>query len=80
MYVTLSDTLNLAGQLPNVHNVSSSGTYSIYCAMFGDYKNDVTKVCTCISFNFSSNVTLWVPWSEPCTHMFIHCQNFILEL
>ena len=60
MYVTLSDTLNLAGQLPNVHNVSSSGTYSMYCAMFGDYKNDVTKVCTLVS-NFSSNVTLWVP-------------------
>ena len=50
MYVTLSDTLNLAGQLPNVHvYVSSSGTYSMYCAMFGDDKNDVTEVCTLVS-------------------------------
>ena len=60
MYITLSDTLNLAGRLPNVHNVSSSDTYSMYCAMFGDYKNDVTEVCMLVS-NFSSNVTLWVP-------------------
>lgn len=49
MYITLSDALNLAGRLPNVHNVSSSGTYSMYCAMFGNYKTGVTEVCTLVS-------------------------------
>ena len=48
MYVTQSDTLHLDEQLPNVCNVSSSGTYSMYCAMFGDYKNYVTEVCTLV--------------------------------